>query len=36
MTDLSYIAPPVDRELIKKELKQKHFLRKSNYGNKEI
>jgi hypothetical protein len=34
--DLSYIAPPVDRELIKKELKQKHFLRKSNYGNKEI
>lgn len=36
MTDLSYIAPRVDRELIKKELKQKHFLRKSNYGNKEI
>ncbi|MBR1799541.1 MAG: GNAT family N-acetyltransferase [Bacteroidales bacterium] len=36
MTDLSYIAPPVDRELIKKELKQKHFLRKSNFGNKEI
>ena len=34
--DLSYIAPPVERELIKKELKQKHFLRKSNYGNKEI
>lgn len=34
--DLSYIAPPVDRELIKKELKQRHFLRKSNYGNKEI
>lgn len=34
--DLSYIAPPVDRELIKKELKQKHFLRKSNFGNKEI
>lgn len=34
--DLSYIAPPVDRDLIKKELKQKHFLRKSNYGNKEI
>lgn len=34
--DLSYIAPPVDRELIKKELKQKHFLRKSNRGNKEI
>ena len=36
MTDLSYIAPPVDRELIKKELKQKHFLRKTNRGNKEI
>ena len=34
--DLSYIAPPVDRALIKKELKQRHFLRKSNYGNKEI
>lgn len=36
MQDLSYIAPPVDRELIKKELKQKHFLRMSNRGNKEI
>ena len=36
MRDLSYIAPPVDRELIKKELKQKHFLRKTNRGNKEI
>lgn len=36
MQDFSYIAPPVDRELIKKELKQKHFLRKSNRGNKEI
>lgn len=36
MQDLSYIAPPVDRELIKKELKQKHFLRKTNRGNKEI
>ena len=34
--DLSYIAPPVDRELIKKELKQKHYLRKTNRGNKEI
>lgn len=34
--DLSYIAQPVDRELIKKELSQKHFLRKSNRGNKEI
>ena len=36
MNDFSYIAPPVDRELIKKELKQKHFLRMSNRGNKEI
>ena len=36
MKDLSYIAPPVDRELIKKELKQKHFLRMTNRGNKEI
>lgn len=36
MTDLSYIAPPVDRELIKKELKQRHFLRKTNRGKKEI
>jgi len=34
--DLSYIAPPVDRSLIKKELKQKHFLRMTNRGNKEI
>lgn len=34
--DLSYIIPPVDRELIKAELKQKHFLRKTNCGNKEI
>lgn len=34
--DTSYIIPPVDRELIKKELKQKHFLRKTNRGNKEI
>ena len=36
MQNLSYIAPPVDRELIKKELKQKHFLRMTNRGNKEI
>ena len=34
--DTSHIIPPVDRELIKKELKQKHFLRKTNRGNKEI
>ena len=36
MPDLSYIAPPVDRELIKKELKQKHFLRKTNRAGNEI
>ena len=34
--DLSYIIPPVPRELIKKELKRKHFLRHTNHGNKEI
>lgn len=34
--DLSYIIPPVDRKLIKTELKNKNFLRKTNYGNKEI
>ena len=34
--DLSYIIPPVSRELIKKELKRRHFLRKTNHGDKEI
>lgn len=34
--DLSYIIPPVDRELIKKELSDKNFLRHTNYGGKEI
>ena len=34
--DTSYIIPPVDRTLIKAELKHKNFLRKTNYGNKEI
>ena len=34
--DLSYIIPPVPRELIKKELTRKIFLRKTNHGNKEI
>lgn len=34
--DTSYIIPPVDRELIKAELQNKHFLRKTNYGGKEI
>ena len=34
--DTSYIRPPVDRELIKNELKHRLFLRKTNYGGKEI
>lgn len=34
--DLSYIIPPVSRELIKKELKRKNFLRNTNHGGKEI
>lgn len=34
--DLSYIIPPVDRELIKKELTSQIFLRKTNFGNREI
>lgn len=34
--DLSYIIPPVDRELLKKELAQDKFLRRTNYGDKEI
>ncbi len=34
--DLSYISPPVSRELIKKELERKHFLRHTNHGGKEI
>lgn len=36
MIDTSYIIPPVQRELIRAELKHKHFLRKTNCGNKEI
>lgn len=36
MPDTSYIIPPVSRDLIKAELKRKHFLRKTNCGNKEI
>lgn len=32
----SYIIPPVDRKLLKTELTKKNFLRKTNYGNKEI
>lgn len=34
--DTSYIRPPVDRKLIKEELSRKLFLRKTNYGGKEI
>jgi hypothetical protein len=36
MTDLSYIIPPVDKALIKKELRRDIFLRRSNFGNSEI
>ena len=36
MVDTSYIIPPVPREQIRAELKHKHFLRKTNCGNKEI
>ncbi len=34
--DTSYIIPPVDRKYIKAELTSKHFLRKTNFGDKEI
>ncbi len=34
--DLSYIAAPVDKNILKKELTQDIFLRKSNFGNKDI
>lgn len=34
--DTSHIIPPVDPELIKSELNSKHFLRKTNHGDKEI
>ncbi len=36
MVDTSYIIPKVPRELIRTELKYKHFLRKTNCGNKEL
>lgn len=36
MADTSYIIPKVPRELIRSELKYKHFLRKTNCGNKEL
>lgn len=32
----SYVIPPVDKDLIKSELKNKNFLRKTNFGDKEI
>lgn len=34
--DLSYIIPPVSRELIKTELSNRNFLRHTNYGGKDI
>jgi hypothetical protein len=34
--DTSYIISPISRELIKKELTRKIFLRKTNHGGKEI
>ena len=34
--DLSYIIPPVPRELIKEELSKRLFLRHTNHGGKEI
>ncbi|MBR1643777.1 MAG: GNAT family N-acetyltransferase [Bacteroidales bacterium] len=36
MKDTSYIRPPVDRQLLKSELKKKNFLRRTNCGDKEI
>ena len=36
MIDTSYIIPPVPREKIREELKHKLFLRKTNFGDKEI
>ena len=34
--DFSYIRPAVDKALLKAELQNKNFLRKTNYGSKEI
>ena len=34
--DLSYIIPPVPRELIKAELSDRNFLRHTSRGGKEI
>ncbi|MBR1769411.1 MAG: GNAT family N-acetyltransferase [Bacteroidales bacterium] len=34
--DTSYVIPPVDKNLIKEELTQDIFFRKTNYGNRDI
>lgn len=34
--DTSYVIPPVDKDLIKKELTKDIFFRKTNYGDREI
>ena len=34
--DLSYIIPPVDKALIKEELKKADFLKKTNSAGREI
>ena len=34
--DLSYIIPPVERALLKRELRPKYLLRRTNKGNREI
>lgn len=36
MVDVSYVTAKVPRDLIRTELKHKHFLRKTNCGNNEI
>lgn len=36
MVDKSYIIPPVDREVLKKELNDKTFVRRTNKGDNEI
>lgn len=35
-TDISYVIPPVDKALIKEELKRCEFLKKTNSANREI
>ena len=36
IVDLSYIIPPVDKALIKEELKKADFLKKTNSAGREI